>query len=103
MKTLITETYEVSKPSFNQYGANMTIYFKDESFMELDVDMSWNNRTDTVEIDTFHADFYDQDDNVLEVNIVEVENMIIDICEHFNTFGSVEVEIGKAYRADHEG
>ena len=102
MKNLITETYEVSKPSFSQYGASMTVYFKDESYMELDVDMSWNSRTDTVEIDTFHVDFYDQDENVLEFDIVEVENMIIDICEHFNTFGSVENEMAKAYIADHE-
>lgn len=102
MKNLITETYEVSKPSFNQYGASMTVYFKDESYMELDVDMSWDNRTDTVEIDTFHADYYDQDDNELEVDIVEVENMIIDICEYFNTFGKVENEMAKAYIADHE-
>ena len=103
MKKLTTKNYEVSKPSFNQYGASMTVYFKDESFMELDVDMSWNNRTDTVEIDTFHVDYYDQDDNVLEVNIVEVENMVIDICEHFNTFGMVEVEMEKAYHNDHRG
>ena len=102
MKNLITKSYEVSKPSFSQYGASMTVYFKDESYMELDVDMSWNNRTDTVEIDTFHVDHYDQDDNELEVDIVEVESMIIDICEHFNTFGSVENEMAKAYIADHE-
>ena len=102
MKNLITETYEVSKPSFSQYGASMTVYFKDESYMELDVDMSWNSRTDTVDIDTFQVDFYDQDDNVLEFDIVEVENMIIDICEYFNTFGSVENEMAKAYIADHE-
>ena len=102
MKDLITETYEVSKPSFSQYGASMTVYFKDESYMELDVDMSWNSRTDTVEIDTFQVDYYDQDDNVLEFDIDEVENMIIDICEHFNTFDSVENEMAKAYIADHE-
>ena len=102
MKNLIAGNYEVSKPSFSQYGASMTVYFKDESYMELDVDMSWDNRTDTVEIDTFHVDYYDQDDNVLEFDIVEVENMTIDICEHFNTFGSVENEMAKAYIADHE-
>lgn len=102
MKNLITGTYEVSKPSFSQYGASMTVYFKDESYMELDVDMTWNNRTDTVEIDTFHVDYYDQDDNVLDFDIVEVESMIIDICEHFNTFGSVENEMAKSYIADHE-
>ena len=102
MKNLITETFEVSKPSFSQYGAGMTVYFKDESYMELDVDMTWNNRTDTVEIDTFQVDFYDQDDNVLEFDIVEVENMIVNICEYFNTFGSVENEMAKAYIADHE-
>ena len=70
--------------------------------MELDVDMSWDNRTNTVEIDTFQADYYDEDDNVLEVDVVETENMIIDICEYFNTFGSVENEMAKAYIADHE-
>ena len=101
MKNLITETYEVSKPSFSQYGAIMCVYFND-SYMELDVNMSWDNRTNTVEIDTFQADYYDEDDNVLEVDIVETENMIIDICEHFNTFGSVENEMVKAYIADHE-
>ena len=80
----------------------MTVYFKDDSYMELDVNMTWDNRTDTVEIDTFQADYYDEDDNVLEVDIVETENMIIDICEYFNTFGSVENEMAKAYIADHE-
>lgn len=102
MKTLNTETYSVSEPSYNQNGASMTIYFKDDSYLELEVEMSWSNRTDTVEIDTFQVDYYDQDDNVLEFDIVEVENMIIDICEHFNTFGSVENEMVKAYIADHE-
>lgn len=101
MKNLITETYEVSKPSFSQYGASMCIYFKD-SYMELYVNMSWDNRTNTVEIDTFQADYYDEDDNVLEVDVVETKNMIIDICEYFNTFGSVENEMVKAYIADHE-
>ena len=70
--------------------------------MELDVDMSWDNRTNTVEIDTFQADYYDEDDNVLEVDVVETENMIIDICEYFNTFGSVKNKMVKAYIADHE-
>ena len=65
--------------------------------------MSWNSRTDTVDIDTFHADFYDQDDNVLEFDIVEVENMIIDICEHFNTFGSVENEMDKSSQTMSKG
>ena len=102
MKNLITENYEVSKPSFSQYGASMCVYFKDDSYMELDVNMSWDNRTNTVEIDTFQADYCDEYDNVLEVDIVEVENMIIDICEYFNTFGSVENEMAKAYIADHE-
>ena len=102
MKNLITETYEVSKPSFSQYGASMCVYFKDDSYMELDVNMVWDSRTDTVEIDTFQADYYDEDDNVLEVDIVETENMIIDICEYFNTFGSVENEMVKAYIADNE-
>ena len=102
MKNLITETYEVSKPSFSQYGASMCVYFKDDSYMELDVDMFWDSRTDTVEIDTFHVDYYDQDDNELEFDVTKVENMIIDICEHFNTFGKVENEMAKAYIADHE-
>ena len=96
-----TERYSVSKPSHDQYGAAMTIYFKDDSYMNLDVEMSWCSRNDVVEIDGFHAEYYDHDDNELAVDIVEVEGMIVEICDHFNTFDKVEHELQKSYHADH--
>ena len=96
-----TERYSASEPSYHQNGAAMTIYFKDDSYMELDVEMSWDNRRDEVEIDGFNVEYYDHEDNELEVDIVEVELMAIKICEHFNTFGWVENEMAKAYHADH--
>ena len=102
MKTLNTETYSVSEPYYNQNGASMTIYFKDDSYMELDVDMSWSNRTDTVEIDRAIVNYYDYEGDELDVVGVDVEEMIIKICEHFNTFGNVENEMAKSYIADHE-
>ena len=95
------KNYSTSKPSFNQYGAATTVYFNDDSYMELEADMSWCNRQDAVEIDGFSVDYYDSDDNELVVDIVEVEHMIIDIFEHYNTFGSVENEMAKSYIADH--
>ena len=101
MTDFTTERYSVSAPSYSQYGAAMTVYFKNDSYMELDVEMSWCNRQDVVEIDGFNVEYYDHDDNELVFDIVEVEQMIIDICGHFNTFGSVENEIAKSYHADH--
>lgn len=101
MNDFKAKRYSVSKPSYSQYGAAMTIYFTDDSYMELEVDMSWCSRQDTVEIDGFNVEYYDHDDNELNADIVEVEQMIIDICEHFNTFGSVENEMAKSYHADH--
>lgn len=96
-----TESYSASKPSFNQYGAATTVYFNDDSYMELDVEMSWDNRRDEVEIDGFNVEYYDREGNELEVDIVEVEQIAIDICEHYKTFGSVENEMAKAHHADH--
>ena len=95
------KNYSTSKPSYSQYGASMTVYFKDDSYMELEVDMTWCNRTDTVEIKTINADYYDSDDNELSTTDIDLESMAIDIFEHYNTFGSVENEMAKSYIADH--
>ena len=95
-----TERYSVSKPSYDQNGASMSVYFNDDSFMNIDVEMSWDNSKDVVEIDGFHVEYYDHEDNELVVDIVEVEQIVIDICEHYKTFGSVENEMAKAYHAD---
>lgn len=95
------KNYSTSKPSFNQYGASTTVWFNDDSYMELEVDMTWCNRTDTVEIETINADYYDSDDNELSTADIDLEQMAIDIFEHYNTFGSVENEMAKSYIADH--
>ena len=101
MNEFKTKSYSASKPSYSQYGASMTVYLKDDSYMELDVDMTWCNRQDIVEIETINADYYDADDNELSTDDIDLTQMVIDICEHFNTFGSVENEMAKSYHADH--
>lgn len=101
MTDLKTERYSVSAPSYDQNGAYMTVYFNDDSFMNIDVEMSWDNIKDVVDIDGFNIEYYDHEDNEIHADIVEVEQMIIDICEHYKTFGSVENEMLKAYHADH--
>ena len=95
------KNYSVSKPSFDQNGASMTVYFNDDSYMELDVEMSWCNRQDIAEIEAINADYYDADDNELSTDDINLTQMVIDICKHFNTFGSVENEMAKSYIADH--
>lgn len=96
-----TERYSVSKPSYDQYGAYMSIYFHDDSFMNVDVEMSWDNSSDEVRIDQINADYYDADDNEIDTSGMDLEQIVIDICEHYNTFGRVELEMEKAYHADH--
>ncbi len=101
MNEFKTKSYSVSKPSYSQYGASMSVYFNDDSYMELNVDMTWCNRQDIVEIETINADYYDADDNELSTDDIDLTQIVIDICEHFNTFGSVENEMAKSYHADH--
>ena len=101
MNDFKTESYSTSKPSFNQYGASTSVWFNDGSYMELEVDMTWCNRSDTVEIEAINADYYDSDDNELSTADIDLEQMAIDIFEHYNTFGSVENEMAKSYIADH--
>lgn len=101
MNEFNTESYSVSAPSYSQYGASMTVYFKDDSYMELEVDMTWCNRQDIVEIETINADYYDHDDNELSTADINLTQLVIDICDHFNTFGSVENEMAQAYHDNH--
>lgn len=96
-----TERYSVSKPSYDQYGSSMTVYFRDDSFMELDAEMSWDNSSDEVIIEQINAEYYNADDKETSTDNIDLEQMVIDICEHYNTFGGVELEMEKAYRADH--
>ena len=95
------KNYSTSKPSFNQYGASTTVWFSDDSYMELEVDMTWCNRQDIVEIETINADYYDYDDNTLSTADIDLTQLVIDICDHFNTFGSVENEMAQAYHDNH--
>lgn len=101
MNDFKTKSYSVSKPSYDQNGAAMTVYFNDDSYMELDVEMSWCHRQDIAEIDGFNVEHYDHEGNEINTDIVETEFMIIEIFEHFQTFGSVENEMAKSYHADH--
>lgn len=101
MNDFKTEIYSTSKPSFNQYGASTTVWFNDDSYMELEVDMTWCNRQDIVEIEAINADYYDHDDNEISAADIDLTQLVIDICDHFNTFGSVENEMVQAYRDNH--
>lgn len=95
------KNYSAPKPSFNQCGASTSVYFNDDSYMELDVDMTWNGHRDELEIEQINADYYDSDDIELSTDDIDLTQIVIDICEHFNTFGSVENEMAKSYHADH--
>jgi len=101
MNDFKTESYSVSEPSYDQNGAYMTVYFNDDSFMNIDVEMSWDNSKDVIDIDQIKANYYDADDNEASTDGMDLEQMVIDICEHFKTFGWVENEMLKAYHADH--
>lgn len=102
MKDLKTETYSVSEPSYNQNGASMTVYFNDDTQADIDVEMEWDGRRDELKVVKIDADYYDDEGNLLNQESLDLEKLVFNIFENFQTFGKVENEMLKAYHADHQ-
>ncbi len=101
MTHLKQKNYSATEPSYNQYGASTTIHFNDDSYMELEVEMRWNNQSDEIYMEEISAEYYDTDDNEIDTSSIDLEELAIEIFEHYNTFGKVEHEMEQSYRAAH--
>ena len=95
--------YEATKPSVSYGGtsANFTVYIND-SYMEVGVDLGWCGKYDELEIETINAEYYDEEDNELDTSNIDLESLVIEVFEKYNTFGKIESEMEKAYHNDHK-
>lgn len=102
MKDLKTETYSVSEPYYNQIGAIMTVYFNDDTQADISVEMDWDGGCDELKVVKIDADYYDDEGNLLNQESLNLEKLVFNIFEHFQTFDKVENEMLKAYHTDHQ-
>lgn len=96
--------YTTSKPSVSSSGnsAYFTIYFKDDTYMEVEVDLTWNSRTDEIEIEKIGGSLYDEDNDILSTEHLDLQNIVINTFDKHNTFGKAESLIAQAYKDDHD-
>ena len=102
MKDLKTETYCVSEPSYNQNGASMIVYFNDDTQADIDVEMGWDGRRDELKVLSINAVYYDDEGKLLSQDNLDLEKLVFNIFERFQTFDKVENEMLKAYHTDHQ-
>ena len=95
--------YDIGTIRHDQYGAAVSVYFEDDSYMELDVEMRWDGSSDEMLIESVNADYYDEEENVLEMSNEELEALAVEIFDKNNTFDKVLREMERAYIDEHEG
>lgn len=96
--------YTTSKPSVSSSGnsAYFTIYFEDDTYMEVEVDLTWNSRTDEIEIEKIGGSLYDEDNDILSTEHLDLEDIVIDTFEDYNIFGKAESLMAQTYKDGHD-
>lgn len=100
MKTKILN-YSASKP-FIEYGGNdveVEIYIEDE-ILNIYVRLEYDGLRDEVEIDNIEAEMFDCDGNLVSTSDIDLENLVINIFEKYNTFGEAERKMAEFYHDD---
>ena len=96
--------YETTKPTVGSIGtdASFTVYFENDNYLEVDVELVWNDNTDEVDVIGMDATYYNEDGDELNHTELDIMSIIIDTFEKHNTFGKAESLMAQAYKDDHD-
>lgn len=79
----ITTYQSASKPIVSRWGdsAAFTIYFANENYIEVDVELKYCNRDDAIVPDDHTMSYFDADGNELDAASLDIEDMICEILD----------------------
>ena len=98
------EKYSANKPYINSTGTEVTFEVEyDDKFMNVTVEMEWCGRRDELTIVFVQAYCEDEYEKEVDVSGIDLESLVVEVFEKYNTFGEVEMAMEESYHAGHRG